>query len=358
MTSQAVACADRAENTVKTLITQNWAAIAGALPQTMEPKRFARLVANSVRKTPLLAEATAVSMVGSLLAASTLGLEVDTPLGEAYLIPYKRKNRQRGTEWVEAQLIPGYQGIVKLFLQHPLALQVESGWIGEHDVLSYGTGSDKHLKHTPKLVDRGKPIGVWALYRLTTGAWDYVVLSMEQVAALRGKSLDEKRDVADPEHWMERKTALKQVLKLAPKSTHLVSAMKLDDEPVAAVVEQVEMRPVADAMRAVGAGDVNLSTVEGETVDPDTGELVAAPEPADEPDQPDQSLLKRSTGEMIVREFDRLSVERSQIGGWLPALGLDVDQLGKLPEQVGRELQARLRKMSRDDLAALAMGGQ
>lgn len=243
----APAAADKAEATVKDLVRDNWQAIQAALPETMDGRRFAGLVFNSVRRTPRLAEATASSLAGALLNAAALGLEVDTPLGEAYLLPYRRRTRDGG-EYVEAQLVVGYQGLLRLCRQHPSFRSVSSGWVGANDHFEYRYGTDPHLEHTPALGDRGDPVAVWAAYSLRDGTGDFVVLSPAEVAALRGK---DRSDVADPQHWMERKTALKQVLKTAPKSARMSVAMQVDEQS--------------------GPGPAPTITA----IDPDTGEITA-----------------------------------------------------------------------------------
>ena len=219
-----------AEQTVKDLVRDSWDAIASSLPDTMDSKRFARLVFNAVRKTPLLAQATTTSMIGSILTASALGLEIGLN-NEAHLVPYRRTNRKTGHEWVEAQLIIGYGGIAKLFQQHPMARGMNTNWVGEHDQFEYEYGTSSRLVHRPNLGNRGRPVAFWASYELANGVRDFLVLDPATVAKLRGKPLDEKRDIEDPEHWMERKTVLKQVLKLAPKSTSLQWAMAVDEKP-------------------------------------------------------------------------------------------------------------------------------
>lgn len=244
----APAAADRAEATVKDLVRANWQAIQAALPETMDGRRFAGLVFNSVRRTPRLAEATASSLAGALLNAAALGLEVDTPLGEAYLLPYRRRTGGGGGEYVEAQLVVGYQGLLRLCRQHPSFRSVSSGWVGANDHFEYRYGTDPHLEHTPALGDRGDMVAVWAAYSLRDGTGDFVVLSPAEVAGLRGK---DRSDVADPQHWMERKTALKQVLKTAPKSARMSVAMQVDEQS--------------------GPGPAPTITA----IDPDTGEITA-----------------------------------------------------------------------------------
>ena len=263
--------AAKAEQTVQDMIRSSWSAIAASLPDSMDSKRFARLTFNAVRKTPKLALATSTSMVGAVLTASALGLEIGLN-NEAHLVPYLRKNRSTGEEWMEAQLQVGYGGYVKLFQQHPMARGVATGWVGANDKFDYAYGTASFLDHRPVLGNRGKPIAFWASYELSNGVRDFLVLSPEEVAELRGKGVDEKRDIADPQHWMERKTVLKQVLKLAPKSTSLQWAMAVDEKSGA----DLERVPVA-----IDAGDAipdqiapRSGDVEGDVVDEVTGEVL------------------------------------------------------------------------------------
>lgn len=256
MTTNALAKVQgQAEQTVQSLVRDNWAAISQSLPSTMDPKRFARLIFNSVRRTPKLAQCSATSLIGSLLSASALGLEVDSPLGESYLVPYK----------TDAQLIVGYQGIVKLYRQHPMAGQVASGWVGERDRFEYAYGTQPYLTHVPAQGDRGEPVAFWASYSLKDGTTDFAVLSPAEVKALRGNM--KKGDIADPQHWMSRKTVLKQVLKLAPKSTQLAAALLIDEQPVGGVHQVTGLESVAASVAAIAA-EV------GEEVDPETGEVM------------------------------------------------------------------------------------
>lgn len=346
-----------AEQTVKDLVRGSWDAIASSLPETMNSKRFARLVFNAVRKTPLLAQATTASMLGSVLTASALGLEIGLN-NEAHLVPYKRKNRNTGEEWVEAQLIIGYGGIVKLFQQHPMARGVASGWVGENDEFDYEYGTGSYLKHKPALGERGRPIAFWASYELANGTRDFLILDPLTVARLRSKDLNEKRDVDDPEHWMERKTVIKQVLKLAPKSTTLAWAMAVDEKPGGEL--QAERTHVA-----ITAGDVVpevddsvVADDEDLVIDAETGEIPmelgeaggGGEAPAASP-SPAPVALRKATGTAIVKRFDELGVQRAAVDAWLPVLGVTVATLGELTQEQGEELLALVRGITRDELS-------
>lgn len=208
--------------------------IARALPRGMDPDRIARLVTTEVRKSrnakaagiakQSLEDCTHESLAGSLLTASALGLEPGVN-GECYLVPY-RDNRRNV---VECQLIIGYQGIVKMFWQHPRAARVDAQWVGENDEFRYSKGLNPVLEHVAAVGDRGRPVYFYAIVEVTGAQplWD--VFTAEEIKALRRGKVGSSGDIKDPQHWMERKTALKQVLKLAPKTTRLDTAIRVDD---------------------------------------------------------------------------------------------------------------------------------
>lgn len=65
--------------------------IRKALPEIITTERFMRMVLSAVNNTPRLAECTPMSFIAAMMNAAQLGLEPNTPLGQAYLIPYKNK---------------------------------------------------------------------------------------------------------------------------------------------------------------------------------------------------------------------------------------------------------------------------
>ena len=65
--------------------------IAKALPSVMTPERFTRIALTAVSNNPQLAHCTPMSFLGAMMQAAQLGLEPNTPLGQAYLIPYRNK---------------------------------------------------------------------------------------------------------------------------------------------------------------------------------------------------------------------------------------------------------------------------
>ena len=82
--------------------------IKKALPEVITPERFTRMALSALNTTPKLQECTQISFLAALMNAAQLGLEPNTPLGQAYLIPFKNKNV------MECQFQIGYKCLIEL----------------------------------------------------------------------------------------------------------------------------------------------------------------------------------------------------------------------------------------------------
>ena len=228
MTSTQAAVARRNEEqpSLTAVVQRMVPEIQRALPKHMDGDRIARLALTVLRKDamrtdngPKLAQCSAESFAGSLLTAAALGLEPGIN-GEAYLVAYGR----------ECTFIAGYQGLVKLFYQHPLAQYITAEVVYERDEFDYAKGLDPYLIHKPAKGDRGEVVAYYAAARLTTGAKDFVVLTPDEVKALRQGKVGPQGKIADPMRWMERKTAVRQLVKMMPKSPTLTQALAADEQ--------------------------------------------------------------------------------------------------------------------------------
>lgn len=242
MTSQDVAVPSEQgsdpSKTVARYIASLQPEIARALPKGMDADRVARLALTLVRQSDIqarkdgrpgnsLARCTPESFAGSLLTASALGLEPGIN-GEAYLVPYKG----------ECTLIVGYQGLAKLFWQHPLARYLDAHAVHANDQFDYAYGRGQFITHKPGLGDRGDVIAYWAAAELANGAFRFVVLSPAEVRLLRGGKVGPSGQIKDPMRWMERKTAVRQLLKLLPKSVTMDAAIAVDDQRGSVLLER------------------------------------------------------------------------------------------------------------------------
>lgn len=254
-TQQAVALREEKQSAINGYLQRLTPAIATVLPKHLSAERVTRIAYTLVRKDPKLADCAAESFAGALLTASALGLEPGVN-GEAFLVPYNG----------ECTLIIGYQGLAKLFWQHPMAAHLDAQAVHENDAFDYSYGLNPSLTHKPAVGDRGKKIvAYYAVASLTSGAKAFVVLTPEECKKLRGGKEGPSGKIPDPMHWMERKTALRQLFKLVPKSPMLARALAADDRPGS------ELRQELD--RPLPAGALEAAPPAG--VDPDTGVVEA-----------------------------------------------------------------------------------
>lgn len=230
--------------------------------------RLVRIAISAARSSEQMQRATPLSLAGALMTAAVLNVEINTPTQEAYLVPYENRKAPRvdGEYQVEAQLIVGYQGFVKLYRNHPLAADIFAEAVYPEDEFHYARGTSPYIHHVPNPDGRAEgsqPTHYYAVAILTNGAHPFVVLTADEVKELRKGKVGPKGDIADPQRWMERKVPLKQLTKLLPKNSRLALAAQVDE---ATGTELYAQRVQAQRLDAPPAG-----------MDPATGELPAGP---------------------------------------------------------------------------------
>lgn len=188
--------------------------------------RIARIALTELRRVEHLAECSRESFAGALMTCSALGLEPGGVSGEAYLLPFWSKK----TRTYEVQLVIGYQGMIKLFWQHPLAAGLDTHTVYEGDEFAYEYGLVPVLRHVPARGSaKGPATHYYAVARLTNGGNAFVVLDVDDVEAIRKRS-----KAKDFGPWstdydaMARKTAVRQLFKMLPKSAELARAVAHD----------------------------------------------------------------------------------------------------------------------------------
>lgn len=199
--------------------------IARALPTAITPERFSRMVLTAITQTPKLKECTPQSFVGSMLTAAQLGLEPNTPLGQAYLIPFKNK----GVMCCQFQL--GYKGLIDLVHRSGEIASIEARVVYENDKFDYELGLEPKLVHKPAAIGRGKATWYYAIYHLKNGGYAFEVMSREDVeqhARKYSKSFGNGPWQTDFDE-MAKKTVLKKVLKYAPLKTEFVKGTVADE---------------------------------------------------------------------------------------------------------------------------------
>ena len=201
--------------------------IKKALPSVITPERFTRMVLSALSTNPKLAVCTPKSFLGAMMAAAQLGLEPNTPLGQAYLIPYKNK----GVDEVQFQL--GYKGLIDLAYRSGEVELVQAHVVYANDTFECEYGLEPKLVHKPADKDRGEPIKVYAMFKTKSGGYGFEVMSMDDVRRHAEKYSQAYKTGFSP--WksnfeeMAKKTVLKKVLKYAPLKSDFVRGVVQDE---------------------------------------------------------------------------------------------------------------------------------
>ena len=216
---------------MKDWINKSQYAISKALPSAITPERFTRMATTAVTMNPDLGECTPSSFIGAMLQAAALGLEPNTPLGQAYLIPYNRKDRRTGKFYKEAQFQIGYRGLIELAHRSGEFMSIEAHIVYENDEFDYELGLEPKLRHKPALKNKGEMVWVYAVYKLQSGGYGFEVMSREDIERHRDKYSQAKSFSPWVTNFeaMAKKTVIKQALKYAPLKSEFVKAMNNEE---------------------------------------------------------------------------------------------------------------------------------
>ena len=198
--------------------------IAKALPSVMTPDRFSRIVLSALSTNPELAQTTPTSFLAAMMTCAQLGLEPNTPLGQAYLIPYR--NYKQGT--LECQFQLGYKGMIDLAYRSDVSI-IQAHAVYENDEFEYEFGLEPKLRHVPARSNRGKPILYYAMFKTQSGGYGFEVMSVEDVNKVRDRSKAKSGPWVTDFDAMARKTVLKRCLKYAPLKTELARQIARDE---------------------------------------------------------------------------------------------------------------------------------
>ena len=246
--------------TLKDLIKKSAAAIAEVAPKHLNPERLARLVTVAFQRNPSLAECAPVTVLGAVLQASALGLEVEDGTQRAYLVPFFNKKKGRK----EAQLIIGYRGFVSLMHNTGLIKRISAGVVHQKDRFEYELGSAPFVKHVPSDdADPGVVTHAYFAVEFINGGIQTVVMNRHQIDARRRRSQQ-----SDSGPWkndfeaMCLKTVVREGNKLVPVTTDRMAnfhqALGLDGRASAGRAQDPILTPRASEIRphstaAVGA---------------------------------------------------------------------------------------------------------
>lgn len=222
------------KKTLHTLLEKRKGEIQKALPSTVSLDRFMRVAFTALDKTPNLYKCSESSFYGAIMLCAQIGLEPNTPLGLAYLVPYNNANKAKElgvAKYFECNFQIGYKGLLDLAYRSGEMATIQAHIVYENDTFEYELGIEPILKHKPAPSNRGNMTYAYAMFHLKNGGKSFIVMSKDDIIKF-GKRYSKTYD-AGP--WqtdfeaMAKKTVLKQLLKTAPiRSDFLTDAEATD----------------------------------------------------------------------------------------------------------------------------------
>lgn len=275
--TQAIAERDNtpARPSLATVATSRIAEVAprfnAVLPRGWDQDRFQNLVLTCIKREPKLVQCFATpqgeaSLIVAALQCAAIGLEPNTVLKEASLVPRKNKNVD------ECQLMIEYRGLIKLARRSGEISTISAEVVHELDEFTYSKGLNPTLHHVPYDGDEdpGPLTHCYAVCEFKDGGKQFVVLTRRVVhTEHRSKSDSWRNERSRPyspwtqfEASMWRKTAVRALEPFLPLTAEAAAGFDSDERTLT----------VDDGM-IVPAGEViDIDTPDG--IDAETGEIV------------------------------------------------------------------------------------
>lgn len=241
-------------------------AIKKALPSVITPERFTRMVLSALSSTPKLAECSPQSFLAAMMTAAQLGVEPNTALGQAYLLPYRNHGQ------MECQFQLGYKGLIDLAYRSGEVSVIQAHTVYENDVFEYELGMDPKLRHVPAKADRGEAVAYYAMFKTKGGGYGFEVMSVDDVQRHAQRYSKSYGSGSSP--WrsnfdeMAKKTVLKRALKYAPLKSDFVRGVAQDETIKAELSDEMYAVPDETVFEAEG------EEIDSTSVDTETGEVI------------------------------------------------------------------------------------
>lgn len=333
---------------LKEHVNDNLSKLGSAIRTNVDPRTLARIAFHSVERNPRLLDCTPTSFLNALLECAQIGLEPDSTLGQAFLVPM-RNNRAGVTE---CQLWPGYKGLLLLAYRSRFVKNIYVRSVYDGDYYEFTDGTTPSVKHRRAPSNtRGELTHVYGVVQLTTGGMMIDQMDRAEIEAVMKQS-PAIRGGANQTPWhtnfdaMAEKTLAKRLCKWIPQSPDLGRAIAMDD--------RAETGAYADAGPIVTVEEPKPSPEESLPPEPTAAPPVppapeSKPEPPDEPPVPRQNRQPKSF--TPGQPADQQALDKAyELIGRLPAdvaeevlwgIGIPRDELASCePEVLGAAIDA------------------
>ncbi len=207
------------------LMERHKGALDKALARNLPADRLIRIACNALHRTPNLQNCSLPSIVNSVVLCGVMGLEPNTPLQHAFLIPYGK----------ECTFQPGYRGLMSIARRTAHVKRWRSELVHPGDEFEIEYGMNEKFSHRPG--DQSEPwVKVYSFLWTPDDETAFVVMNKAEVLHIRDtRSVGYQRGKATSpwttdEGEMAKKTVIKRHCKTLDLSVEVAQAATLDDQ--------------------------------------------------------------------------------------------------------------------------------
>lgn len=161
--------------------------LAAIIPSStgLMPSRAIAVTLDALTRNPDLLECEPRSIVRSVLHASEIGLELGSPLGEAFIVPFKGK----------ATMMVGYRGFVKLIRGAPRVTIVKGVLVREADDFEIDEGANvlHHRIGKGTVQNRGEITHAYSRVYYDNGSSQFEVMDRSELDVIKAAALSRSR---------------------------------------------------------------------------------------------------------------------------------------------------------------------
>lgn len=270
--------------------------IAKMLPKHLNPERLLKVAQIAATTTPALLECEIPSLIGAIGQCAQMGLEPNTVLGHAYLVPFNTKRKENGNErWVKSvQVVIGYKGLIDLARRSGQIVSIAAHEVCEHDHFELVYGLDEKLEHRPAMGERGPVIGFYAVAKLKDGGYSFEFMSLHQVQEIMRSTQSKGNYGPWRDNFIEmgRKTVIRRLAKYLPLSIEFQTAAALDGMAEAGKDQNIESTIIDGEFTVMPEDPPSFEVDQDGVIDP---------QPADEDQQQAIGYTKQQVLDMMLK---------------------------------------------------------
>lgn len=225
MASEPVRKNETPPQALQRILSAHEGSLRKAMAKNMESGRLIRVAVNAMHRTPMLWNCSLSSIVNSVVMTGVLGLEPNTPLGHAYLIPYGK----------ECTFQPGYRGLMHLAHRTANVKKFDPHIVFVGDEFEIEYGFSERFRHVPK--DQSEEwSGAYSFVRFNDGEASVLYMPKSRILKVRDNFSKAYQSNKNSSPWtssedeMALKTVIKRHIKRFDLSIEIAMATEADDQ--------------------------------------------------------------------------------------------------------------------------------